>query len=107
MVHLGLNGQIVMEGGKAYPSPNNPEDVVVEAKKMVSRKKKTLKHPLYFGHLNFSLRFIFFLYVHVAKFSENILFIQYFSRLPSRNLFCKQSMAKRVFFFFLNKSYAD
>lgn len=36
MVYLGLNGQIVLEGGRAYPSQSNPADVMVEAKKIVS-----------------------------------------------------------------------
>lgn len=34
MVHLGVGGQYVVEGGKAYPT--NPEEVMVETKKMVS-----------------------------------------------------------------------
>ena len=34
MVHLGLGGQYVAEGGKAFPS--SPEDVIVETKKVVS-----------------------------------------------------------------------
>lgn len=34
MVHLGVGGQYVAEGGKAYST--DPEDVMVETKKMVS-----------------------------------------------------------------------
>lgn len=35
MVHLGVGGQYIVEGGSAYGS-SNPDDVIIETKKIVS-----------------------------------------------------------------------
>ncbi|CAH0548602.1 unnamed protein product [Brassicogethes aeneus] len=40
MVHLGLGGQYIIEGGSAYASPNSPEDVLIETKKIALHGEK-------------------------------------------------------------------
>ncbi|XP_060534338.1 synaptotagmin-7 isoform X2 [Cylas formicarius] len=40
MVYLGPGGQYVAEGGRAYLSPTNPHDVLVETKKMLIMEKQ-------------------------------------------------------------------
>ncbi|KAJ8916495.1 hypothetical protein NQ315_000137 [Exocentrus adspersus] len=37
MVHLGPGVQYVAEGGRAYLSPSDPQDVVIETKKITAR----------------------------------------------------------------------
>ncbi|XP_076254278.1 synaptotagmin 7 isoform X2 [Rhynchophorus ferrugineus] len=40
MVHLGPGVQYISEGGRAYLSPSNPQDVVIEAKKILMMEKR-------------------------------------------------------------------
>ncbi|XP_044260578.1 synaptotagmin-7 isoform X4 [Tribolium madens] len=49
MVHLGPGGQYVAEGGNAFPS--NPEDVVVETKKILMMQKRDIVLTAVFSSL--------------------------------------------------------
>ncbi|XP_074035554.1 synaptotagmin 7 isoform X2 [Leptinotarsa decemlineata] len=42
MVHLGPGVQYVAEGGRAYLSPSNPQDVMIETKKILMMQKRDI-----------------------------------------------------------------